>query len=170
MINIAPLYIPIKHRYKGVYPGPGPDQWDAIVTTPAGKFVRKGRFPSQEEAARTVATYYLETLGPRWAELIQNKNRMRRNWRVKKVVRFLHMTSLYRGPRTTVYAAEVEVKERQWKRVTPEDMLQVVDKVVIDMMWNPAAEGWVSSSAAVVAIRMYRKAQPVPASTSPGES
>lgn len=59
----SPLYDPITHRFKGVYRGPGRDQWDAIITTPQGKLMRKGRFPSQDGAARVVAEYYESVYG-----------------------------------------------------------------------------------------------------------
>lgn len=156
MIDIAPLYKPITHSYKGVYKGVGRDQWNAAVTTPEGKFKHIGRFSSQEEAARCVAEYYLNTLGVRWAELIQSRNRMKRDWRVKKITRFLYMTDLYRGPRTIVYSAELCIN-KQWKKIVPSDILLTAQ--VVEGMWDAAAEGWRTSSAAVVAIRMFRSSQ-----------
>lgn len=163
MIDTAPLYKPITHSYKGVYKGVGRDQWNAAVTTPEGKFKHIGRFSSQEEAARCVAGYYLNTLGVGWGELIQSRNRMKRDWRVKKITRFLYMTDLYRGPRTIVYSAELMVDET-WKRIILSDIVkQGIEDTgsaqVVEGMWDAAAEGWKTSSAAVVAIRMFRSSQ-----------
>ena len=163
MINTAPLYNVRTDRYKGVYAGPGKDQWDAIVQTPEGKLKRLKRFTNPEEAARAVATYYLEVLGENWGELIQSAKRMARDWKIKRIERYLYMAAQHRGPKTTVYEARVKLDPKTWHSIQPLDITP--DPTTVSAWWDEKAEGWVSIAAALVVIRMYRALRSQPSRT-----
>jgi hypothetical protein len=156
MIDPTPLYDPIKHRYKGVYRAPN-GRWDAIVQTPEGKLQRlpRGRYYCQEEAARAVAAYYEAVYGKDWVEAI--KDRQRLTWRIKRVVRLLHMGALHRGPRTIVYAAYAKIRGGGWHKITPPDILPPGSNAsLVVAMWHEEAGGWNDTATALVAIRMFR--------------
>lgn len=176
MISTDPLYDPIRHRYKGVYPGPGRDQWDAIPLSPEGVLERKGRFNTQDEAARVVAEYYRSVYGDNWAEVIKTRNRMRRDWRIKKIKRFPYMADLHRGPSVTVYVAEIKVVSLEsWHKIQPVDIVEGVSDCemfsspnkVIQMMWNDEGKGWRTIAAATVAIRIFRHSRRYALATAP---
>ena len=168
MIDTAPLYDAINHRYKGVYPGPKRDQWDAIVQTTEGKLKRLGRFTTQDAAARVVAEYYKGVYGQTWAVDI-NKRAGRRPYKITRYIRFLHMGQGHKGPKTIVYRANV-LKAGQWFRIIPDDILIPVKSTVGLRMWREDAQGWRTMAAALVAIRTYRMMMAAERATIPEQS
>jgi len=157
MIDINPLYDPIRHRYKGVYQGARFGSWDAIVQSPGAKLLRLGRFSSPEEAARTVAGYYLNQYGPVWPLVIKHR---RQPIVVKKVTRLLYMADLHLGPRTFIYDALVLTPQNTYHKLKLEDVFPPdTDDATISTMWHIRAGGWKTYNAAVIAARMYRELQ-----------
>lgn len=150
MLDTTYLYDPIRNRYKGVYLSKV-GNWEAIITTPDGKYTYIGKAPSQEECAQVVAKYYSRVYGPDWPELLED--RKRRYWRVRKIPRTAQLT---------VYIAEVrEPGQKLWRRVEDADISAMplcvpphADTSVPG--WNWSGKGWVSAGAALVAIRTFR--------------
>lgn len=155
MISTAPLYNAMTHRYKGVYPGPKRDQWDAIVIVD-GKHKRIGRFVTQDAAARAVAEHYHTVYGENWATIVNNRSGARgRPYRVTRHTRYLYMGDGHKGPKTIVYKAEI-LKGKQWYRVIPDDIRLPPESTVGKQMWREDAQGWRTMAAALVAIRTLR--------------
>lgn len=159
MISTSPLYDPANNRYKGVYAGPGYNQWDAIVQTPKGKLERKGRFETPEAAAQAVAEYYHSVYGPDWPKAL--KDRLRRTWRVRQIKRYPYRADLHRGPSVVVWIADVRlsISDDVWYRITLRDILSITDNNVPDNiidMWDDASDGWKTNTVAVIAIRIYK--------------
>lgn len=168
MISTAPLYDVRTNRYKGVYAGPRRDQWDAIVQTPKGKLERKGRFSTPEEAARAIASYYQSVYGDDWATVLKNRSRNQHDkYRIRRYKRYPYRASLHRGPSVTVFTADVRLSNGTWHRVVPADIVSNPAEInATVVMWSEPGQGWMSSTAAAVAIRMYRATQPTTVSAS----
>jgi len=159
MVSIAPLYSAVNNRYKGVYKGPGFQQWDAIVCNPFGKLERKGRYSRPEAAAQVVANYYADVYGADWAEIVRTRCKQ---WRITKQTRYPHMADLHRGPRVVVYSCGLKIKgARVFAPITPRALYDqgVDESIPITNMWHEDCQGWKTVAAALVALRLFRKLQ-----------
>jgi len=148
VIDTAPLYNPLTHRYKGVYQRGR--YWRAIVQSPEGKLVFLGNHTEIEVAARAVATYYHDVYGKDWPKALHD--RMRRCWKIRKVKRYPYRAQFHRGPSVTGYAAEVRLEDGTWHRIVLADVTGLMDEGV----WSEQVEAWRTSAVALVAIRVYR--------------
>lgn len=163
MIDTSSLYDPVCDRYKGVYAGPGYNQWDAIVQTPKGKLERKGRFETPEAAAYAVAEYYKSVYGPDWPKAL--RDRLRRSWRVRRVKRYPWRAHLHRGPSVVVWIADVRVAlgDDEWYRITLNDLVTLTHNTLpprVREMWDDKNGGWKTSTVALIVIRIYRTHKP----------
>lgn len=153
MISITPLYNPITHRYKGVYPAPDGRGWDAIVLRQDKKLERRGRFDTQEEAAIAVAQYYKDIYGNDWATTIKARSSSRLPYKIKITKHYPWMAARHKGPEVVIYHAKADVEgdRKNWVDVTPETAGIPVPS---EDMWDIELHGWKTTNAALVAIRM----------------